>query len=39
LAGRLPLQLLKVQPETGTGYFVFLFEVEETKLYLPLLLR
>jgi hypothetical protein len=38
-AGGPPLQLMQVQPETGTGYFVFVFEVEETRVYLPLLLR
>ena len=38
-AAQLPVRLLAVDGETGTGYFIFVIEVEETNVYLPLITR
>ena len=38
-ASALPLTLLAIRPPEGSGYFVFVLEIEMTKIYLPLVRR
>ena len=35
----LPVDLLAIDGTTGSGYFIFVIEVEETNIYLPLIAR
>jgi hypothetical protein len=38
-AAQAPLHLLAVDDESGTGYFMFVIEVQETNVFLPLVVR
>ncbi len=38
-AVRLPVRLMAVDSKSGSGYFMFVVEIEETKIFLPLTFR